>query len=71
MTLISPDNNFAIMAALFIIAGLAFLAEKTRLGSNLTGAVIAILENHQQADGSITIPEALRPFVRRDAIGPR
>mgnify|MGYP001820180956 CR=1 FL=1 len=43
MTLISPDNDFAIMAALFIIAGLAFLAEKTRLGSHLTGAVIAIL----------------------------
>src|SRR5207249_3448141 len=24
---------------------------------------IAILENYQQADGSITIPEALRPFM--------
>jgi uncharacterized membrane protein len=43
MTLISPDNNFALMAALFVIAGASFLAEKTRIGSHLTGAVIAIL----------------------------
>ena len=43
MTLISPDNDFALMAALFVIAGAAFLAEKTRLGSHLSGAVIAIL----------------------------
>ena len=43
MTLISPDNDFALIAALFVIAGGAFLAEKTRVGSHLTGAVIAIL----------------------------
>ena len=43
MTLISADNNFALMAALFVIAGGAFLAERTRIGSHLTGAVIAIL----------------------------
>jgi len=43
MTLISPDNDFALMAALFLIAGGAFLAERTRIGSHLTGAVIAIL----------------------------
>ena len=43
MTLISPENNFAMMAALFVIAGASFLAEKTRIGSHLTGAVIAIL----------------------------
>lgn len=43
MTLISPDNDLALMAALFVIAGAAFLAEKTRIGSHLTGAVIAIL----------------------------
>jgi len=43
MTLIGPDNDFALMAALFVIAGGAFLAEKTRFGSHLTGAVIAIL----------------------------
>ena len=43
MTLISPDNDFALMAALFVIAGAGFLAEKTRLGAHLTGAVIVIL----------------------------
>ena len=43
MTLISPDNHFAIMAVLFLIAGGAFLAERTKIGSHLTGAVIAIL----------------------------
>lgn len=43
MTLISPDNDLALMAALFTISGAAFLAEKTRIGSHLTGAVIAIL----------------------------
>ena len=43
MTLISPENNFAMMAALFVIAGASFLAEKTRIGSHLTGAVVAIL----------------------------
>ena len=43
MTLISADNNLALMAVLFVIAGGAFLAERTRIGSQLTGAVIAIL----------------------------
>ena len=43
MTLISPDNNIAVMAALFMISGAAFLAEKTRIGATLTGAVVAIL----------------------------
>ncbi|MEN1680486.1 MAG: serine--tRNA ligase [Planctomycetota bacterium] len=33
-------------------------------------ALIAILENYQQADGSIVIPEVLRPFVGKDRIGP-
>jgi len=34
-------------------------------------AILALLENHQQADGSVSIPRALRPYVGRDAIGPR
>jgi seryl-tRNA synthetase len=34
-------------------------------------AILAVLENHQQADGSIAIPRALRPYVGRDVIGPR
>ena len=32
-------------------------------------ARIALLENHQQADGTIHIPEALRPWVGSDQIG--
>lgn len=43
MTLVNPDNDFALMAVLFSIAAVAFLAEKTRVGAHLTGAVIAIL----------------------------
>ena len=35
----------------------------------LSRALIAILENHQNADGSVTIPEVLRPFVGKDSIG--
>ena len=31
--------------------------------------MVAILENYQQADGSVTIPEVLRPWFRgRDRI---
>jgi len=35
----------------------------------LSRAPIAILENHQQADGSIVIPKALRPYTGFDRIG--
>jgi len=43
MFLLAPDNHMGVMAGLFAIAGAAFLLEKTRIGSQLTGAVIAIL----------------------------
>jgi len=33
--------------------------------------LIAILENYQQADGSVIIPEVLRPYVGKDRITPR
>ena len=33
--------------------------------------LIAFLENHLQADGSVTIPEALRPYCRFDRIVPK
>ncbi len=36
-----------------------------------TRALIAILENYQQADGSVVVPEALRPWVGKDRIEPR
>jgi seryl-tRNA synthetase len=32
---------------------------------------VAIVENYQQADGSVVIPEALRPYVGADRITPR
>jgi seryl-tRNA synthetase len=32
---------------------------------------IAILENYQRADGSVVVPEALRPFVGKDLIEPK
>jgi seryl-tRNA synthetase len=34
-------------------------------------ALLAILENYQQADGSVLVPEALRPWVGKERIGPR
>ena len=33
--------------------------------------LIALLENHQQADGSVAIPDALRPYAGFDRIGPK
>ena len=35
---------------------------------SLARGIISVVENHQQADGSITIPEALRPYMGKDAI---
>ncbi|MFC7485248.1 serine--tRNA ligase [Knoellia sp. CPCC 206453] len=32
--------------------------------------LVAILENHQQADGSIVVPAALRPFIGLDVLTP-
>jgi seryl-tRNA synthetase len=34
----------------------------------VTRALVAILENYQQADGTVAIPEVLRPCVGKDAI---
>jgi seryl-tRNA synthetase len=33
-------------------------------------AMLAILENYQEADGSVTVPEVLRPWVGKGRIGP-
>jgi seryl-tRNA synthetase len=35
----------------------------------ISRALIAILENYQQADGSIVVPEVLRKYVGKDRIG--
>jgi seryl-tRNA synthetase len=34
----------------------------------VTRALVAILENYQQADGSVVVPEFLRAWVRKDLI---
>ena len=37
----------------------------------VTRAILAILENYQQADGSVVVPDVLRPWLGKDRIGPR
>jgi seryl-tRNA synthetase len=38
----------------------------------ITRTIIMILENHQRADGSVRVPEALRPHLGgREALTPR
>ncbi len=39
-------------------------------GTALARLFVALLETHQQADGSIHIPEPLRPYLRTDRISP-
>ncbi len=36
----------------------------------MTRNIVAILENHQQADGSVRVPAALRPFLGKDVLEP-
>ena len=37
----------------------------------ITRTIVAVLENHQQADGSVRVPEALRPYLGgRDVLTP-
>jgi seryl-tRNA synthetase len=37
----------------------------------VTRAILAILENYQEADGSVVVPEVLRPWVGKERILPR
>ncbi len=37
----------------------------------VTRAIVAILENYQQSDGTVEIPQVLRPWVGKERIGPR
>jgi seryl-tRNA synthetase len=39
-------------------------------GLALPRIVAAILETFQQADGTVIVPEVLRPYLGRDVIGP-
>jgi seryl-tRNA synthetase len=50
--------------------------EKPRFVHTLNGSalafprtIIALLEHHQQPDGTVTVPEALRPYLGADRIG--
>ncbi len=36
----------------------------------MTRTIVAILETHQLADGSVRVPEALRPYLGRDVLEP-
>ncbi len=36
-----------------------------------TRAIVALLENYQQADGGVRVPEVLRPWVGKDVIAPK
>jgi seryl-tRNA synthetase len=53
-------------------------AKKTELAHTINGSGlavgrtwVAIVENYQQADGSVVIPEALRPYLNAERIGPQ
>lgn len=37
----------------------------------ISRGLIAVLENHQRADGTVSIPAALRPYIGKDVITPR
>ena len=36
----------------------------------MTRIIVALLENHQQPDGSVVLPQALRPYLGRDRLLP-
>jgi seryl-tRNA synthetase len=50
--------------------GLRFVHTLNGTAVAVTRAIVAILENFQQADGSIMVPQVLRPWVGKDRIGP-
>ena len=51
-------------------SGTRTLATLNGTAATSTRPIVAILENHQQADGSVRVPEALRPFLGRDVLTP-
>ncbi|MBT6680550.1 MAG: serine--tRNA ligase, partial [Chloroflexi bacterium] len=50
-------------------AGPEFVHSLNGSGLALPRMVIAVLENYQQADGTVTVPEVLRPYTGFDTIG--
>jgi seryl-tRNA synthetase len=51
--------------------GTEFLHTLNGTAVAISRALIVIIENHQQSDGSIVVPEVLRPWMGMDRIGPR
>ena len=52
-------------------AGLTFCHTVNDTGCAMGRMLIAIVENYQQADGSVKVPEVLRAVVGKERIGPR
>jgi seryl-tRNA synthetase len=50
--------------------GLRFVYTLNGTAVAVTRAIVAILENYQCADGSVVVPEVLRPWLGKDRIGP-
>jgi seryl-tRNA synthetase len=50
--------------------GTAFVHTLNGTAIAISRAIIAILENYQQADGSIVVPAVLRPWMGKDRIAP-
>ncbi|HQU44801.1 MAG: serine--tRNA ligase, partial [Planctomycetia bacterium 21-64-5] len=48
--------------------GTAFVHTLNGTAVAVSRALIAVLENHQQADGSVLLPAALRPLVGKERI---
>jgi seryl-tRNA synthetase len=48
--------------------GTVFLHTLNGSGVAIGRALIAVMETHQQADGSILLPEVLHPFMGTDRI---
>ena len=44
--------------------------ERSGSGTALARLFVALVETHQQADGSVSIPAALQPYLKADRIKP-
>jgi seryl-tRNA synthetase len=73
---VSSVSNFETFQANRLKLRFRSAAKQTQLVHTLNGSALALprivaslLENHQQADGSIRIPEALQPYFRAERIG--
>ena len=65
-------NAWATAAAFHLVmSGRLTYGSDTVVRTAVEGALIALIENHQQADGSVMVPKALRPYTGFERIGPR